>query len=189
MLHVEISRLWSRGAIAVFTDSRSQFNHATNSLTKLGEKLKIGDVVLRKLNCEGRICNELHRWKVVELVHTKSLEIDDLKVGEEYRVYYRPEQAVLPFVLVEVKLETKTYHFKSLLFGIEDFHVSVLDLPSIYPAETDGKAHADVRYVVLESIATNSKRRHARIELLMAANRKRTFTLDVGNTHVIEAIG
>lgn len=189
VLHVEISRFWSKGLISVFTDSRSQFDPATNSLTKLGENLKVGDVILRKLDCDGHPCSANRPWRVVELVYAKLLGVDDLKVGEEYGVYYRPEQAVFPFKLVEVDLDSKTYHFQSPLAGVEDLLVSVHDLPSVYPAGTGMKAHADVYKVLVENLELNRKGSYSRAELLMDGIKKQKFTLDVGNTHVIEAIG
>jgi len=107
MLHTEVSRLWSKGVISVFTDSRAMYDHETNSLTKFGGNLKLDDLVSRKVNEETEPCSEYHSWKVCELVYTKSLGIDDLKIGEEYGVYIRLEQAVLPFKLVAVDLDLK----------------------------------------------------------------------------------
>ena len=49
MLHVEVSRLWSRGIIQLFTGSRVQYDRATNSLTKYGEYLKVGDLILLRV--------------------------------------------------------------------------------------------------------------------------------------------
>jgi hypothetical protein len=189
ILHVEVTRLWSKSLISVFTDSRSQFDPATNSLTKLGENLKVGDVVLRKLDCEGRPVADDRPWKVVELVYTKLLGVDDLRVGADYGVYDRTEEAVFPFKLVEVDLDTKKYHFQSPFAGVEDLRVSVHDLPSVYPAGTGMKAHADVHKVVVESLEQNSRNGCSRVELLMDGIKKQKFTLDVGNTHVVEAIG
>jgi hypothetical protein len=189
VLHVEVSRFWSKGLIAVFTDSRSQFDPTTNSLTKVGENLKVDDVVLKKLDRNGLVCTKDYPWKVVELVYTKLLEIDDLKVGETYGVYYRAEQVVLPFRLIQVDLDTKTYHFQSTLVGVDDLRVSVHDLPSVYPAGTGMKAHADVYKVVLECAEQNSNGVYARVELLMDDIKKEKFTLHIGNSHVIEAIG
>lgn len=189
VLHVEISRFWSKGLISVFTDSRSQFDPTTNSLTKLGENLKVGDIMLRKFDREGLPCKDERPWKVVELVYTKLLGVDDLKVGEEYGVYYRPEQVVLPFNLVEVDLNTKTYHFQSSFAGAADLRVSVHDLPSVYPAGTGMKAHADVNKVIVECLEKNKENGFSRLELLMNGIKKRKFTLHIGNCHVVEAIG
>lgn len=107
MLHTEVSRLWSKGVINVFTDSRAAYDPVTNSLTKFGENLKVDDIILRRVNEDGHPCGEYHSWKVAELVYTRSLGIDDLKVGEDYAVFIRLEQAVLPFKLVGVDLDQK----------------------------------------------------------------------------------
>lgn len=186
---MEVSRFWSKGLISVFTDSRSQFDPSTNALTKVGENLKVGDIVLRKLDPNGLPCREDRTWKVVELLYTKLLDINDLKVGDEYGVYYRQEQVVLPFRLSAVDLRTKLYHFQSLHAGLDDLSFHVNDLPSIYPSGTSMKAHADVHRVVLESEGTNAKGENHRIELHMSCIKNEKFTLDVGNSHVIEAIG
>jgi hypothetical protein len=105
MLHTEVSRLWSKGVISVFTDSRAGYDPDTNALTKFGENLKADDIIYRRVNEDGNPCDEYHSWRVAELVYTRSLGIDDLKVGEEYGVYIRLEQAVLPFKLVGVDLD------------------------------------------------------------------------------------
>lgn len=189
MLHVEVSRYWSRGVITVFTDSRSRFDHITNSLTKHGENLKVGDVMLRQLNSDGELCTSGRLWKVVELVYTKVLGVDDLKVGEDYGVYYRPERIVLPFKLIQVDLQTKVYHFEPLFAGVNNLSVSIQDLPSVYPAGTSMNAHADVHEVIIESLEKNRQGRFSRESLLMDTIKKQKFTLHIGNTHVIEAIG
>ena len=189
ILHVEVSRFWSRGLISVFTDSRSQFDPCTNALTKFGENLKVGDIVVRKLDPSGLPCREDRSWKVVELLYTKLLDVNDLKVGDDYGVYDRQEQVVLPFRLAAVDLRTKLYHFESLHAGVMDLSFSVHDLPSIYPAGTSMNAHADVHKVVLESVVANSRGENHRIELHMSCIKREKFTLDVGNSHVIEAIG
>jgi len=189
MLHVEISRYWSRGLITVFTDSRSRFDHVSNSLTKSGENLKVGDVIHRQLNSDGGPCTNGCLWKVVELVYTKLLGLDDLKVGEEYGVYYKPQRVVLPFKLIQVDLDQKIYHFEPQVVGIADLRVGVQDLPSVYPAGTQMSAHADVHQVVVESLEKNREGECKRESMLMDTIKKQKFTLNVGKTHVIEAIG
>jgi hypothetical protein len=125
----------------------------------------------------------------VELLYTKLLDVNDLKVGVDYGVYYRLEQLVLPFKLTAVNLQTKMYHFQAVDNGADDLFVSVHDLPSIYPAGTGMNAHADVHKVVMECVDSNVKGTHHRIELHMSCIKRDKFTLDVGNSHVIEAIG
>lgn len=188
VLHVEISRFWSKGLISVFTDSRSQFDPTTKALTKLGENLKVGDVVLRKFDSEGRSCSDDRPWKVVELVYTELLGVEDLKVGESYGVYYRPVQVVMPFKLAAVDLVSKAYHFQSIA-GAEDLRVSVNNLPSVYPLGTGINAHADVKMIVVECMAKKSAGGYYRMELPVDEIKKEKFTVDVGSCHVVEAIG
>jgi hypothetical protein len=103
MLHTEVCRLWSKDLITVYTDSPAMYDHNSNTLTKLGENLKKDDLIRLRL---GDPCTTL-TWKVVELLYAKSLGVDDLKVGESYFVYNRNEQAVLPYRLMVVDLESK----------------------------------------------------------------------------------
>lgn len=189
ILHVEVSRLWSKGLISIFTDSRSKFDPALNALTKYGVNLKVDDVVLHKVDPSGLPCHKDYPWKVVELVYSKVLDINDLKVGMEYGVYYRLDEAVLPFKLKNVNLDTKMYHFTSTISGVDDIFANINDLPSIYPAGSSMNAHADVNKVILECLKPNHTRHFKRIELHMSCIKGEKFTLDVGNTHVIEAIG
>jgi hypothetical protein len=189
ILHVEVSRLWSKGLISIFTDSRSQFDPTLNALTKSGENLKVDDIILYKFDPSGLPCHKEYPWKVVELSYSKVLDINDLKVGVEYGVYYRLDEAVLPFKLKSVNLDTKMYHFTSTIDGVDDIYANINDLPSIYPAGSGINAHADVHKVVLECIKPNHKRQFKHIELHMSCIKGEKFTLDVGRTHVIEAIG
>jgi len=119
-----MSRLWSKGVISVFTDSRAMYDHETNSLTKFGGNLKLDDLVRRQVNKESEICSEYHSWKVAELVYTKSLGIDNLKVGEEYGVFIRLEQAVLPFKLVAVDLDLKVRRCLSIGVNIRNVGIN-----------------------------------------------------------------
>jgi len=107
MLHIEVSRLWSRGVITVFTDSKAQFDPSENCLTKLGQNLKVDDLILRRVDETGMPCEEYHTWRVAELVYIKSLGIDDIRVGNEYGVWVRQEEQVLPFKLVRVDLDSR----------------------------------------------------------------------------------
>ena len=114
MLHVEVSRLWSRGIIELFTDSRAQYDHETNSMTKFGEFLKVGDVVYRNIDAEGHASECSQSWKVVELVYTESLSINELRVGQIYGIFVREKHSVQTFVLESVDLESKV-RYASLL--------------------------------------------------------------------------
>ena len=73
MLHVEVSKLWSKGLIQCFTNSKAKYDVASNSLTKSAEALKIDDKILRRVDPEGRPSKEYYSWKIVDLVHTQAL--------------------------------------------------------------------------------------------------------------------
>lgn len=187
---MEVSRYWSKGVISVYTDARAKYDPASNCLVKKGENLKVGDVILRAVDKEGYVSEaENDKWKVVELVYTELLDVNDLRVGREYCVYSKAEQAVLPFVLSEVDLETKVYHFKSMVQGVQDIKANMHDLPSVYPAGTDSRAHADVHKIVLKHVEKNNRGKYSRAELLMETVKHREYKLHVGDTHVVEAIG
>jgi hypothetical protein len=111
-------------------------------LVKKGENLKVGDVILHAVDKEGYVSETDNKWKVAELIYTALLNVDDLRVGREYCVYSKAEQAVLRYALTEVDLETKIYHFKSMVHGVQDIDAHMHDLPSVYPAGTDSHAHA-----------------------------------------------
>lgn len=187
MLHVEVSRLWSKGVIEVFTESKAQYDVATNSLTKQGEQLKIGDNILRRVDPNGKPSKEFYRWKVQDLKYVQALGLDDLRIGEEYGVYVRLENSVLPFTLASVDLQTRTYNFKALKKKVEDLKATAHNLPSVYPKGTE--RHADVKTVVVESLTKSDAGGFRCEQFSMDSVREEKFTLDIGHTHVVECIG
>ena len=187
MLHVEVSRLWSKGVIQCYTDSKAKYDVGSNSLTKMGEALKIEDKILRRVDPNGNRSTDHYSWKVADLIFTQALGLDDLKIGKEYGVYIRLRNAVLPFKLTGVDLQTRTYSFKALKKGVDDLKATAHNLPSIYPKGTT--RHADVNKIVIESVQKGSSGGNVREELPMSRVRKEKFTLDIGHTHVVECIG
>ncbi|KAG7354351.1 hypothetical protein IV203_003707 [Nitzschia inconspicua] len=187
MLHVEVSRLWSKGVIEVFTDSKAEYDVNSNSLTKAGENLKVGDEILRRVDPDGKPSREYYRWIVRQLVYIPSLGLDDLRVGEEYVVYVQQDNAVLPFKLERVDLSTRSYFFKALKKNVPDIQADAYNLPSIYVKGT--KRHADVSTVVFECAAKGESKTNHRDVFNMNDIREEKFTLDVGHTHVVECIG
>ena len=187
MLHLEVSRLWSKGVIQCFTESKAKYDVASNSLTKMGEALKVGDKILVRVDPDGQPAATSFSWKVVDLVYTQALGLDDLRVGEGYMVYVRSRNAVLPFRLAGVDLQSRTYTFKALRKNVEDLKAPAHNLPSIYPKGT--RRHADVSKIIIECSKESSAGGYVQDELPMKLVRKALFTLDIGNTHVIECIG
>ena len=187
MLHVEVSRLWSKGVIQCFTESRAKYDLASNSLVKQGEALKPDDLILRRVNPNGGRSNEQYSWKVAKLIFTEPLRLEDLVIGQEYGVYIQLKNAVLPFRLTGIDLETNTYSFKALKDGIENIQTNAGSLPSVYPKGTT--RHADVSKVVVECVQKGESGGYSQEELTMKVIRKEKFTMDIGHTHVIECIG
>jgi len=187
MLHVEASKMWSKGLLTVYTDSKSMYDHKSNSLVKLGEHLKIDDAILRRVNEEGRKANDYHSWKVVEVYYADSLQVKDLKLGEEYGIYVRTKNTVLPYMLTGIDLRTQIYTFAPSMEGLEDITANAASMPYVYPKGTTN--HAEVVRLVMESVKKGSNGWYAREIMFMKDIREMKFTLDVGHTHVVEAIG
>lgn len=187
MLHVEVSKMWSKGLVQLHTDSRMSYDAKSNSLTKYGEHLKLDEVILRSKDENGNECFDSVRWKVAELMYKESLSIDNIKVGKEYGIYVRVENAVLPYKLVELDQDTQTYTFQSLDNGRPDLVANVADLPSVYPKGT--MKHAEVTEVVLQCEKIGRNGVYLRESFPMEEIQKQRFTMDVGQTHVVEAIG
>ena len=188
MLHVGISKLWSKNLIQVHTDARSNYDPETNTITKLGENLKTDDLILRRVDRDGRRSREYHSWRVVHFKYVEPLTLKQLKAGEEYGIYVRQEQKVITYTLMSVDLATESYTFMSEREDREPIQATAANIPTVYPKGTP--AHGQVRKVTVECTKKNSARTgYAREELDMKVIKKEKFTLDIGHTHVIEAIG
>lgn len=187
VLHTEVSRLWSKGLISILSDSKAQFDHNSNRLTKFGRHLKVNDNILRQVDENGAPSAERYIWKIANLIYAQPLCLDDLRVENEYGVYLREHNAVLPFKLVNVCLRSRTYTFHSLTTGVGNLSANAQNLPSVYPKETD--AHADVHAIVLECTEVGCNGVKIREEIFMTDVKDDKFILDVGDCHVVEAIG
>jgi hypothetical protein len=187
LLHTEVSRLWSKGLLSVCSESKARFDSTTQRLVKLGKHLKVGDSVIRKVDEHGNTSRRQYTWKVFDLIYSQPLGLDDLQIHQEYAVYVRQENAVLPFELKSVCLQSRIYHFRSLTNGVADLEVNDRNLPSIYAKDTEN--HGDVHTVAVECTKPRVDGSVLRQELLMKDIRNEQFILDTGNCHVIEAIG
>ena len=168
-------------------DSKASFDSETNRLTKLGMYLKVNDCIERQVDADGKECRRSFTWKVVDLVYSQPLRLNDLQTGTEYGVYVRQKGAVLPFKLIKVCLHSRTYTFVSLTGEVANLEINAKNLPSIYAKDINH--HADVHALLVECTRKGRDGRHTRQELLMRAVEQEKFILDVGNCHVVEAIG
>jgi len=187
VLHTEVSRLWSKGVIGVVTETKAQYDVSSNSLTKLGEYLEVGDKILRHVDPNGNPSKEFHRWKITDILKAEALGIDDLRVGEEYGIYVREENAVLPFKLTEVDLQTRIYNFKSQKKKIEDVAATAHNLPSVY--RKGNNYHADTDMVVITCVAKGDTGNFHCVRYPVDELRGQNFVIDIGHTHVVECIG
>jgi len=204
MLHVEVSKMNSKGLINHTAGSGASYDADTNSLTKQGQNLKNDDLILRRVDADGNPTEEYHTWKVVDLDYTKPLSADELLIGEEYGVYIRVEDKIVTHKLVSIDLTTNDYTFapkanssrKELRISSLDLNKGVegeslkasgSSLPTVYPKGTT--KHGDVNKVTLECVERNSDGSYTRDDIPFGKIKKTKFTIDVGHTHVFEAIG
>jgi len=187
MLHVEVSKLWSKGLIECYTDSRAQFDLESNSLTKQGLHLKLNDQILRRVDPCGELSNKYFSWKIADFTHAKPLQADGLVVGREYGVFIGTKKKIMPFALATLDTKAGAYNFKSLSTSVANLKATAETWPLIYEngVEKDG----EVRSIVLESVQKMSGGGFMREELPMNEVKTVRFTLDVGHTHVVECIG
>ena len=178
--------MWSKNLIGVYTDAKSQYDFKTNTLAKLGAHLKVDDAILRRVNEEGRKSNDYHSWKVVEVQFADSLDVKDLRIGEAYGIYIRERNTVLLHRLTGIDLQTKMYTFCPLTSG-PDIKVHSDSLPYVYPKATS--KHAEITRLTVESVKKGSKGGYAQEVMFMKDIQNKSFTMDVGHTHVVEAIG
>ena len=186
MLHIAVTRMWSKGLVECIK-SNSYYDSEVNALTKTGENLQLDDMLLRRIDANGKRCEEHQSWKVVDLIRVKALELENLKKGAEYAVYIHREDAVLPFKLSDVDVQSRMYTFTSLEEGVDDLKVAAHNMPSVYRKGT--KKHAGVEKVVIECTKENSSGSRRREEIPMKKVRKAKFMLDIGLTHVVQSIG
>lgn len=186
MLHAEVSRLWSKGVIGVFTESKAQYDVASNSLTKSGEHLKLGDKILRRVDPNGNPSKEFHRWKISDILYAEALGIEDLRVGEEYGVHVKQENAIFQFTLIGVDLQTRTYNFKSQKKKIDNLAATTHNLPPIYPK---GTSHADANMVVITCSAKGDTESFYCEHFPVDELKGQQFVVDIGYAHVVECIG
>ena len=191
MLHDEVTRLWSKGLISIYTESKAQYSPLTNSVVKEGAALKKGDLIKRKIDNKGQKREKDYTWRVINLKYTEPLDVKDLDVGKEYGVWSRKEQTIKPCRLTRIDLEVGEYTFKLLDESSESKIFKASGLPSIYPSGTSSKAHGAVTKVVMECINFDLTKMEApRQETLsMSEIKKEKFVLDVGYTHIVEGIG
>ena len=185
MLHVEVSKMWSKGLITVYTGSKASYDHVSNTVSKYGEHLKVGDDILRPLDEEGRRISGLERWTVVEINEIQPLTAKEVVIGEEYGIY--SGLGLVLRTLVGIDLRTDTYVFALSNNPTEELLVNVDSWPTVYPASVG--THGESLSVVVECKISSNKGHCVRESLPIGQIKEQKFTMDVGQSHIIEAIG
>lgn len=188
MLHVEVSKMWSKGLVSVYTGSKATYDPVSNTLRKYGQHLKVGDAVFRAVNKDGDMTKEeVTPWKVVELIESQTLTPQDMVIGEEYGIFTQLERHIMRHTLVGIDLRTHTYIFSPVGDSTSELQVTARNWPTIYPANVGG--HGNVESVVFQCKNPMSNGGYLQQRKTMAWVSSRRFVMDVGNTHVVEAIG
>eukprot|EP00526_Cylindrotheca_closterium_P004181 CAMPEP_0113607374 /NCGR_PEP_ID=MMETSP0017_2-20120614/3351_1 /TAXON_ID=2856 /ORGANISM="Cylindrotheca closterium" /LENGTH=2590 /DNA_ID=CAMNT_0000515975 /DNA_START=92 /DNA_END=7861 /DNA_ORIENTATION=- /assembly_acc=CAM_ASM_000147 len=187
MLHIQVSKLWSKGLIQVFTDADARYDPEANAIMKDGQFLKVGDMLVRKLNGDGKKSDLSHSWKVTDVTKVPTLGIEQLKQNTEYAIYVSLRDEVLPFKLTKVELQSRTYTFESLSESSKDIVVQAHTLPAIYPKGT--QRHMDVETFKIECVEPSSEGDYKNQVIPMKKVRNYKFTLDLTNTHVFQCMG
>lgn len=187
MLHVEVSKMWSKGLVQNHTQAGARYDLEENSLTKQGNALKIDDLIHRRVDPNGNRCEGYYSWRVADIEYNQALSTDQLQIGSEYGIYIRVENAVRKFQLMGVDLSSDTYTFKALDPGKEDIKAAGKSLPAIYPRGIT--EHADISKVIVESVQKGDEGGYVRDALPFKSIAKEKFSLDIGHFHVIECIG
>ena len=184
LLHAEVTKLWSKDIIRLVTGSKVFFDSAMNSLVKLGEHLEVGDKLLRKVNPSGNPCKEYHRWTIAAAQNAETLDIGDLCIGEEYDVFVKKENSVLPFKLVDVDHYTRTYKFESLNSKFNDIDATPYDLPPVYPKGS--KRQFKKVSIKCETKQDSGSFHYDHISQSLEGQK---FVVDIGHNHVVECVG
>ena len=93
----------------------------------------------------------------------------------------------MPYKLMAMDLHTQTFNFMALGDGNEDIKATSDNFPTVYP--TGVTRHGEIRDVIVESSKKSSHGGYVRETLTMKAITNEKFIMDVGHSHVVEAIG
>ena len=178
----------SRGLVQHDTQSGSFYNVEKNTLVKKGVALKKDDLVLRTVDPKGNESEKEYTWKVVELNYAQEICANKLELGTQYTVYVPNMKQVFPYRLVGKNILTEEFVFQSLDSKVDNITCTNHTLPSVYQQGT--AVHGGVESVILESIIRNEEdHSYAKETLDFATMSNGEFTIDVGHSHVCEAIG
>lgn len=190
MMHVQVSKLLSRGLLQHDTNAGAQYSIETNTLTKKGAALKENDNVHRKFDPSGRACTETYIWKVAELVYNKPLPESAMELGKEYLIYVGKLKKSFPYRCTGIKLQLRQYSFVPVGDAhpeAEPIETDSYHFPTIFPMGTVMEDRC--KAIVFECTIRSPGGYYTRESINFSDVEKESFVIDVGQCHVAEAIG
>jgi hypothetical protein len=188
LMNLQISKLASRHLIRHDTNAGCQYDVEQNQLAKLGSALKVGDLIKRKYDPSGVRSEKEYTWEVEELLYSKPLTAEDLCLGGFYGVFDVMQRKIGQYELVGVHTKRSEYVFEAVDGTHDDIICSAAELPPIFPKGT--KVKDDCESIRVKSILRDPKDGGTAEEILKYSKIcKESFLLDVGHSHVAEAIG
>uniref|UniRef100_A0A7S2ET43 Uncharacterized protein n=1 Tax=Ditylum brightwellii TaxID=49249 RepID=A0A7S2ET43_9STRA len=189
IMHLEVSKLWSRDLLEIYARSSANFDYKKNVMTKLGNALKEKDLVKRRVDPNGEPSEEFHTWEVIQLISHETLSAGDLTLGGTYNVYIR-QQGLIAMRLVSIDLHGGLYALQNKELGIT-VKVPKTNLPTIYEHDPNAKggAHSTFKTIVFQSTELNSQGKLTRYEVDFKTIANETHVMDVGQTNIAFALG
>ena len=211
-IHLQIAKCASRQLLQHDTNAKAQYDPEANTLSKNGLHLKKKDLVLWNVDNNGtksdlgmkasagvRRSNDqdedagLFSWRVVDLrtdPSMRKLDADELQLRSEYSIYLGKRQALFPYRLMSVDLVTETYGFIAIdpeKHKTVDLVIKKVALPYIYMPAV--KRAFDWTSIVLQCELPGDDGQFVTREIPVEEAKSMTFRLDIGHSHVCEAIG
>jgi hypothetical protein len=190
VLHLEISKLWSRNLLEIHSKSSAEFDHKKNVMTKRGNALKVNDIVLRNKDQNGKPSEELHTWEVIELVEHPTLGPQDMTLGHTYDVYARQHGGLVKMELTGIDYQANVYTFTNSEQDIK-IVAPAANFPAVYKYDSKTKAnsHSTFKSIVFASVEISKKGNILRDEMPFSEIMNESHIMDVGQTNIAFAVG
>ena len=191
LMNTQVIKMASRHLIGHDTNAGAQYDVESNTLVKLGKALKQDDLILRSVDPNGRPTGKKDNefsWRITHISNQEGIPTSALKLGESYQLYVPKLHAVLPYRFVGTNMKQKTFAFEALDKMGHDIDGTVDHLPDIYPIDMEVK-HGAAESITVECVLRAHDGTYHTETIPFAKVENEPFKVDVGETHVCEAIG
>jgi len=191
MMNTQVIKLASRHLIGHDTNAGAQYDVDSNTLVKLGKALKVDDLILRGVDPNGKSTGKKETefsWRITEISNQEGIPPHLCKLGESYQLYVPKLHAVLPYRFIGTNMKEKTFAFEALDKLGHDINGTVDHLPDIYPVDMEVK-HGATESITVECVLRSHDGTYQRETIPFSKVENEPFKVDVGETHVCEAIG